>query len=166
VHRGGAGRVRAGGLDAAPRGAGTPGDHRLGVGADFLELFDEGPAADDAEHAVFVQRRIAFDGDDVIALISVPDLVQDRFGLMAGRGHDRVVVIQADHGQHHVLDQGMGRADEAFGAAGAFQPVQPQHGDARLVSMAWAMRGAKDGPRPSEAAVREQNLRKLRRLIP
>jgi hypothetical protein len=46
----------------------------------------------------------------------VPDLVQNGFSLMAGRRHDGVVVIKADHGQDNVLDQGMGGADEAFRA--------------------------------------------------
>jgi hypothetical protein len=77
-----------------------------------LQLLDEGLAADDAEHAVLVQRRVALDGQDVVALVLGHHLVKDRLGLVPGGGHQGVVVIQRDHRQHHVLGQRVRGADE------------------------------------------------------
>lgn len=45
-------------------------------------------------------------------------------------------------------------------------PCSQSTGMRGLVSIAWAMRGPKAGASPREAAVSEQNLRKLRRLMP
>ncbi|CAM2154325.1 hypothetical protein PT2222_300026 [Paraburkholderia tropica] len=118
-------------LHAAPRGARAPRDDGLGVGAHALELFDEGLAAGEAEHAVFVERRIAFHGDDVVALVLRADVFEDRLGLVAGGGHDRVVVVERDHGENRVLRERVRAADERFGAARAFEPVQPDHRRAR-----------------------------------
>ncbi len=132
VDRHGVGRIRLGGLHAAPRRAGTPGDHGLGILGHMLELVGEGPAAGHAEHAVFTQRRVAFDGQDVIALVLLHHLLERGLGLVPGRGHDGVVVVERDHRQDHVLGQRMRRADERLGAAGALQAVQPEHGRSRL----------------------------------
>ena len=129
-HRGG--RVRLGGLHATPGGAGTPGDDGRGVLGHVLELLDEGPAAGHAEHAVLAERRVAFDGQDVVALVVLHHLLERGLGLVPGGGHDRVVVVERDHRQDHVLGQRVRRADERLGAAGAFQPVQPEHRRARL----------------------------------
>ena len=81
--------------------------------ATCLQLLDEGLAADDAAHAVLVQRRVAFHRQDVVALVLGHDLFEDRLGLVAGGGHQRVVVVERDHRQHHVLGQRVRRADEA-----------------------------------------------------
>ena len=126
------GRIRLGGLHAAPGGAGAPGDDRAGVLGHPFQLFDEGLAAVDAVHAAFVERRIAFDRENILAFVFLLGLLEDGFGLMAGGGHESVVVIERDHRQHDILDQRMRRADEAFRAAGAFQPVHPDHRHARL----------------------------------
>ena len=132
VHRRGARRVGLGGLDAAVGGTRPPADDRLGIGTGFLELFDEGTAPLDAEHAVFVERRIAFDGNDVVALVLLLDLIEDRLGLVAGSGHQGIVVIEREHREHNVLGQRVRRADEGFGAAGALQTMQPKHRRPRL----------------------------------
>jgi hypothetical protein len=85
---------------------------------------------------------------------------------MPGGGHDRVVIIQGNHRKDHVLGQRVARTDEAFRTAGAFQPVQPQHRDAGLgFHRVWIWAAAAGG-RPSAAAVRLQNLVKLRRVMP
>jgi len=54
----------------------------------------------------------------------------DGFCLVASGGHDGVVIIKRDHGQDHVGGQGVGRANEGFCAAGAFQAMEPKHGQA------------------------------------
>jgi len=132
VDRRGLRRVRLGGLHATPARAGAPADDGLRVLRDVPELLDERFAADDAAHAVLVQRRVALDRQDVVALVLPHDLFEDRLRLVAGGGHQRVVVVQRDHRQHHVLRERVRGTDEAFGAAGAFQAVQPEHGRARL----------------------------------
>ena len=162
VHRRRPGRIGLGGLDATVGSAGPPGNDRLGVGTGFLQHFDKGPAAVDAEHAVLVQGRIAFDGDDVVALVLLLDLFDDRLGLVAGRRHQRVVVVEGKHRQHDILGQRVRRADEGFGTAGAFQAVQPDHrrprlgfqrmGDARRGSAAETERGRRQAAEFQETA--------------
>ncbi|OIQ63998.1 hypothetical protein GALL_544550 [mine drainage metagenome] len=132
VNRRGAGRVGRGGLHAAVGGAGAPANDRLGMFGGHLELFDKGFAADNAIHAVFVQWRVAFDGEDVVALVFLDRIHQGSFGLMARGGHQSVVVVKADHRQDDILGQRMRRADEAFAAAGAFEAVDPDYRGARL----------------------------------
>ena len=132
VHRRGAGGVGLGGLHAAPGGARTPGDQRLGVFGQALEFFYKRLTTGKAEHAVFVQRRVAFHRQNVVAFVLLLDFFQDGFCLMTGGRHDGVVVIQRDHRQNGVLGQRVRRADERFGATGALQPVQPDHRHARL----------------------------------
>ena len=46
------------------------------------------------------------------------------------------------------------------------RPCNQRTGVRGLFSMAQAILGMKAGPRPSEVAVKEQNLRKLRREMP
>jgi hypothetical protein len=46
------------------------------------------------------------------------------------------------------------------------RPCSHSTGVRGLVSMAWAIFGTNAGPRPREAAVRLQYLRKLRRVMP
>ena len=46
------------------------------------------------------------------------------------------------------------------------RPCSQITGVRALVSSAWAMRGAAALPRPREVAVRLQNFKKLRRVIP
>ena len=166
VDRRGLRRVGLGRLHAAPGGAGAPGDHRHGVGGHFLELLDEGTAAVDAEHAVFVQRRIAFDREDVLALVFFAGLLEDRFGLMARRRHDGVVIVERNHRQHHILHQRMRGADEAFRAAGAFQPVHPDHGHARLGFQRLRHLGGAGRAQAHAGGGKQQNLVKFRRVIP
>ena len=132
VHRRRAGRVGLGGLHATVGSAGAPTDDGLGVGGGFLEHFNERAAAMDAEHAVLVERRIALHGQDVIALVLLLDLLDDRLGLVAGGGHQRVVVIERQHGKHDILGQRVCRTDEGLGTAGAFQSMQPDDRRARL----------------------------------
>ena len=56
----------------------------LAVARRIFQLFEVRLAADDAEHAVFVERRVAFAGEDVLAFVFVHDLVDDGLGLMTG----------------------------------------------------------------------------------
>ena len=60
----------------------------------------------------------------------------------------------------------MRRADERSGATGALQPVQPDHRHARLGFQRVGNFGQKAELRPSEVAIKLQNLRKLRRVTP
>lgn len=148
MHRRRAGRIGLRSLHAAVGGTGAPADDRLGVGTGFLEDFHERATAVDAEHAIFVERRIAFDGNDVVALVLLLDLFDDRLGLMACCSHQRVVIVEREHGEHDILGQRVRRADEGFGAAGAFQAMQPDHGRARLgfQRMGNARRGGRAQP--------------------
>lgn len=98
----------------------------------MAQLFDERLAAGDAIHAIFIQRRIALDGQDIVALVFLDRLLERGLRRVARRRHQRVVIIKADHRQHHILGQRMGRADEAFRAAGAFQAMHPDDGGAGL----------------------------------
>lgn len=120
--------IGLGGLNAAPGGAGAPADDGLGALGDVLNLLQEGFPAGNAVDAVFVQGHVPFDGEDVVA-VELPDGVfESGFGLMTGRGHDRVVVVERDHGENEVLRHRMVGADEGLGAARAFETVEPNHG--------------------------------------
>ena len=132
VHRRRLRRIRLRGLHAAPRRARAPRDDRLRVLGDVLQLLDERPAARDAVDAVVGQRRIAFDREDVVALVLRDRLLERLLGLVTGRRHQRVVVVERDHRQHDVLGERVRRADERLGAAGALEAVQPDHRRARL----------------------------------
>jgi hypothetical protein len=71
------------------------------------QLFDEGLAGGDAEHPVLVQRRVAFDGEDVVAVVLFHAFFERALGGVAGGGHQHVLVVQRDHRQDHVLHQRM-----------------------------------------------------------
>ena len=132
MHWRGARRIRLGGLHATVGGTGPPGNDGLGIGTGFAQLLDKGAAALNAEHAIFVERRITFNGNDVVALVLLLDLVEDRLGLMTCSGHKRIVVIEREHREHNILGQRVRRADEGLRAAGAFQAMQPEHWRPRL----------------------------------
>ena len=117
--------IGLGGLHAAPGGAGAPADDGLGARSDVLDLPQEGLAAGNAVHAVVVERHVALNGKDVVALVLLDRVLEGGLGLMTGGGHDRVVVIERDHREHQVLGDRMVAADEGFGAAGAFKAVEP-----------------------------------------
>lgn len=53
----------------------------LGVFGRVAQLIDKRLAANDAKHAIFVEWRIALNGDDIIAFVLFDHLVDDRFGL-------------------------------------------------------------------------------------
>ncbi len=91
-----------------------------------------GLAAGDAVDAVVGERRIAFDGEDVVALVLADRLLERFLRLVAGRRHERVVVVEREHRQHDVLRERVRGADERFGAARAFETVQPDDRRARL----------------------------------
>jgi len=160
MDRGGLGRVGLGGLHATPGSAGAPGDHGLGVLGHFLQALHERAAAVDAEHAVFIERRIAFHRDDVIAFVPLGDVVEDGLGLVAGGGHQGVVVIERKHRQDHILGQRVCRADERLRTTGAFKAVQPEHRGARLVFK--CMRNPRDrrGAQPQRCGGQAAELEK------
>ena len=136
------GRVRPRRLHAAPGCAGAPGDDRLGVLSGFPQLLGIRFATDDAGHAaglVLVEARVALAGKNVIAFMLLDGLVDDRFGFVTGRGHDRVVIVERQHRQDDVLDQRMRGSNKGLRAAGAFEAMQPEHWDAGLV-----LHGARD----------------------
>ena len=75
-----------------------------------------------------MQLNVPFDGEDVVAVELLDGVFESGFRLMTGRGHDRVVVVERDHGEHEVLRHRMVGADEGLGAARAFETVEPNHG--------------------------------------
>ena len=97
------GRIGFGGLYATPGCARTPGNNGLAAFGGVFELFYERFAADNAIHAVFGQRRVAFHGQDVVAFVFFDDFINDSFSIVPGCRHDGVVVIQRQHRQDHVL---------------------------------------------------------------
>ena len=52
-------------------GAGPPGDHGFRILGDPVRLVDEGLAADEAEHPILVQGRVALHGEDPIGTGSI-----------------------------------------------------------------------------------------------
>jgi hypothetical protein len=92
------------------------------------QLLDIRPAGLHAVHAVFIQRRVALAGEDVLAVVFLDGLFQDLFGLVARRGHDRVVVVERNHRQDDIPGQRVAGADERLRTAGTLEAVQPDHG--------------------------------------
>ena len=83
-------------------------------------------------HALTTRYNIAFNGNDVLSLVFLNGVGQSGLGLMAGGSHDRVVVVETDHVEHHVRSDRVEAANEGFRAAGAFKPMQPHNRRARL----------------------------------
>jgi hypothetical protein len=137
-------------LNATPGGAGAPGDDRHRVLGHPFQLFDKWPAAVDAEHAAFVERRVALDCEHIFAFVFLLRLLEDRLGLMTRRRHDGVVIVERDHRQDDVLHQRMGGADEAFRAAGALEAMHPDDRHA-LVGFQRLRHRRGDGGREAEA---------------
>jgi hypothetical protein len=96
------------------------------------QLFDIRSARLHAVHAVFIQGRVAFAGEDELAVVFLDGLLENFLGLMPCRRHDRVVVIKRDHRQHDVTGQWIAGTDKRLGTAGALEAVQPHHGRPRL----------------------------------
>ena len=130
------------------------------------ELLDDRAAALDAEHAVFVERRIALAGKDVLAVVFLDRLLEEFLGLVAGGGHQRVVVVERDHRQDDVAGERIAGTDKGLGAAGALEAVQPDHRRPRLGLQCVRDLAGEFRAEPRPAAVRLQNFRKLRRVMP
>ena len=79
-----------------------------------------------------MKRNVAFDSQNVVALVLFDRLVQRLFCLFAGSSHNRVVVVERHHVRHHIGDDRRIGSDEGFRAAGAFQAVEPDNGRARF----------------------------------
>ena len=94
VHRGGLGRVGGRCLHASVGCARPPRDDGLAVLGRMGQLVQERLAADDAGHAILVQGWITFHRQNVVAVIFVDGFFDDGFRLVAGSGHDRIVIIQ------------------------------------------------------------------------
>ena len=132
VDRFGPGGIWLGGLHASVGGARTPGNNRLGVFGRFQQDIQEAVAAHGAVHAPIGSRRVALHGQQVLPLVVLHDLLADFLGLFSRRRLQRVVVVQRNHVQDDVLGDRVRAADETLTAAGAFQPVQPDHRNARF----------------------------------
>jgi hypothetical protein len=78
---------------------------------------------------------------------------------VAGGGHQHLVVVERDHRQHHVLGQRVRERMKLSLQQVHSRPCTQITGVRGLVSSAWAICGTKAGARPSDAAVRLQNLR-------
>jgi len=124
---GGAGRVRLGGGHAAPGGAGADGDDGGGIGRALLHHVDGLVAADLAVDAVVLDRDGALDHQDILALVGLHGGLARGFGLVAGGGHQGLVVIERNDVEDEFLQGRMLGAQQRFGAAGAFLEVQPDH---------------------------------------
>ena len=57
----------------------------------------DSPAGLYAVHPVLVERRVAFAGEDVLAVVLLDRPLQQLFGLVSGGRHQRVVVIERNH---------------------------------------------------------------------
>ena len=98
----------------------------------MLDLIEEDFAVRHTVDAALMKRNVAFDSQNVVALVLFNRLVQRLFGLFAGSGHNRVVVVERHHVRHHIGDDRRIGSDEGFRAAGAFQAVEPDNGRARF----------------------------------
>ena len=129
----GSGRVGAGGLYTAPGSARPPGNDSLGMIGCMAKLFNKWFAADDAIHTIFIERAAL----PSTARMKLPSyfsdgFLNDRFSLISCRSHQRIIIVQGDHGEDDVFGEGMGRADEALRTASAFETVNPEHRNAGL----------------------------------
>jgi hypothetical protein len=69
----------------------------------------------------------AFHHQDVLALVGLHGRLARRFGLVAGGGHQRLVVVERDDVEDQFFERRMLGAQQRFRAAGAFLEVQPDH---------------------------------------
>ena len=150
-HAGGTGRVRVRGRHAAPGGAGADGNHRGGVGRALLQQVDGLVAADLAVDAVLGDRNRAFHHQDVLALVGLHGRLAGGFRLVAGGGHQRLVVVERDDVENEFFQGRVLGAQQRLRTARAFLEVQPDHrrplgfldrfGDGRLGAGRQAERG-------------------------
>ena len=91
----------------------------------MLDFFQEGFAPGNAVHAPLIKGNVAFDRNDVVILVLFHRLGQSVFGLLTGRCHNRIVVIERNHRQNEVLGNRVVRTDKGLRTAGALQTVQP-----------------------------------------
>jgi hypothetical protein len=89
------------------------------------KLFDIRPAGLYAIHPVFIEGRVAFTGEDELAVILLDGLFEDLLGLVTCSSHDRVVVVERYHRQDDVTRQRIAGTDKRLGTAGTLEAVQP-----------------------------------------
>jgi hypothetical protein len=132
----------------------------------FLQLLQERAPADDAAHPFLIERRIALHRQNEVAVVLLDGLLNDRLGLMPGGGHDRVVIIQEIIERITSLASGWPERMKLSEQQVHSSPCSHSTGMRGLVSIAVWIWAAAAGGRPSAAAVRLQNLVKLRRVMP
>ncbi len=125
MNRRGLGGIGPGILHAAIAGAAAPADQRFCTGGRLLEDIQRGAPADAAIDAIFGQRHGAFHKHEIFAPVFLHGAAQGVLGLFAGGGHEGLGIVEGNPVQQNVGHDGMGGADEGFGAAGAFLEVKP-----------------------------------------
>ncbi len=108
AHR--AGRIRAGGLDAAPVGAGPDGHHGGRTLGGLLQQVLGGPATDGAVDPALIHGDRPGHQQDVLPGVGLHRVLHGRLDSRAGAGHEGVLVVQRDQVEDQVADRGVGRS--------------------------------------------------------
>src|ERR1017187_1638168 len=100
-------------LNASVRSAGSPGHDGVIVFGSLFQDIKEAAPTDRTVDASILGGGIAFHREDVAALVVLHDLLANLFALLAGRGLQRLVVIEREHVEENILGDGMRAADKA-----------------------------------------------------
>ena len=120
--------------NAAEGRARPDGDGGGGAAADLAGDVERRPAADRAIRAVGAGRNRALDDGDVAAGPSLTVVVQVLLGLVAGGGHDRLVVVDRQHVEDDLGRRRAAGPQEGLGVARAVLELEPdEHGLLRLL---------------------------------
>ena len=107
-------------------------DHGLRVARGLLQNGLRRPPADRGVDTVILERNGAGDDEQILTLVLGHRALQRGFGLMAGGGHDVVLIIEGHDVEHEIADRRLGRPQYALHAPGAFLEREPHHGGASL----------------------------------
>ena len=165
--RPGAGRVGIGEGNAAERRAGADADDGRGALGRLAQGVHRAASAGRAVGAARSRRHRAVHHQHIFSEVVLHGLVARRFGGLAGRRHERVVIVQRDDVEDQVLDgrrEGSGQRLEAPGALLERQIDDRRPGGA--LRSCSAIAGPIQGGSAMAEAAAVQNLMKLRRLMP
>jgi hypothetical protein len=127
IHAHRAGGVGVGRRHAAERGTGTDGDDRGRARGHLLHGVQPGATGQRHVLAMEFGGDRTLDHQHVLAVVGVHGVMQCGLGLVAGRGHEGLVVVQRDQVEDERADVRLGRAQQGLAAAGAVLHVQPDH---------------------------------------
>ena len=157
---------------SAPRSARADGDDRACLGADLFQHLGGRLSGQLHVDALLLRRNRAFDHQKVLAgVASSIAMRRALLGLLAGAGHQGLVVVERDDVEDEIVHAGTRGAQQRLGAAGAVLEVQPDHRGPLHLRMSAATSPAHDffvSARPMGATIISsvQNFRKSRRGIP